>query len=171
MINKSDSISDNNARERIFSRLESAVKQGAFNIPEPEELTKLNLDQKQKIDLLKKNMEAVRSEVHVVNQDTWIENLKQILKDKNINSLVYAPETEMGKLLENSLKEDSPELFKYDLIKYNRNMEDFKSRIFETDAGITSTRGGIADTGALILWPDEKEPRLLSLIPQSILQF
>jgi len=165
-----NSISDKNPRERIFSRLESAVKQGKFNICEPEKpielnLAELNLDQKQKIELLKKNMEAVRSQVHVIKQDTWIDTLKQILEDKGINSLVYAPETEMGNFLEISLTNDSQKPVKYNLVKYNRDIEDFKSKIFETDAGITSTLGGIADTGALILWPDEKEPRLISLIP------
>jgi len=33
------------------------------------------------------------------------------------------------------------------------------------DAAITSTAGGIAETGALILLPDEQEPRLMSLVP------
>ena len=35
----------------------------------------------------------------------------------------------------------------------------------EVDASITSTRGGIAETGSLILWPNEDEPRLMSLVP------
>jgi L-lactate dehydrogenase complex protein LldG len=26
-------------------------------------------------------------------------------------------------------------------------------------------RGGVADTGAIVLWPDEHEPRLMSLVP------
>jgi L-lactate dehydrogenase complex protein LldG len=33
------------------------------------------------------------------------------------------------------------------------------------DAGFTTTRGGIAETGGLILWPSPEEPRLLSLVP------
>ena len=35
----------------------------------------------------------------------------------------------------------------------------------EVDASITSTRGGIAETGSLILWPTPDEPRLMSLVP------
>ena len=31
--------------------------------------------------------------------------------------------------------------------------------------GITSSRGGIADTGAVVLWPTPEEPRLMSLVP------
>jgi L-lactate dehydrogenase complex protein LldG len=37
--------------------------------------------------------------------------------------------------------------------------------VFNVDAGITSAVGAIAETGALILWPSEKEPRLMSIVP------
>jgi L-lactate dehydrogenase complex protein LldG len=37
--------------------------------------------------------------------------------------------------------------------------------MFNVDAGITSVAGAIAETGALILWPSEKEPRLMSIVP------
>jgi L-lactate dehydrogenase complex protein LldG len=37
--------------------------------------------------------------------------------------------------------------------------------VFNVDAGITSAAGAIAETGALILWPTEKEPRLMSIVP------
>jgi L-lactate dehydrogenase complex protein LldG len=41
-----------------------------------------------------------------------------------------------------------------------------KRTLFEdVDAGFTTTRGGIAETGGLILWPSPEEPRLLSLVP------
>ena len=33
------------------------------------------------------------------------------------------------------------------------------------DTGITSAAGAIAETGALILWPSEQEPRLMSIVP------
>ena len=33
------------------------------------------------------------------------------------------------------------------------------------DAAVTATRGGIAETGTLILWPSAGEPRLMSLLP------
>ncbi|QTA82128.1 Lactate utilization protein LUD domain-containing [Desulfonema limicola] len=151
---------NDNTRTRIFARLESAVQHGSFNISEPGKPEIPDLDKKQKIDLLKKNMEAVRTQVHVVEKEKWIDILKNIIKDKNINSLVYGPGTEIGTVLEQSLGE-----YREKLIKYDRDIEDFKSIIFESDAGITTTLGAAADTGALILWPDEKEPRLISLVP------
>jgi len=34
-----------------------------------------------------------------------------------------------------------------------------------TPASLTAARSAIAETGTLILWPDEHEPRLMSLVP------
>ena len=44
-------------------------------------------------------------------------------------------------------------------------IEDCKETLFSVDAGLTQTMGAIAETGSLILKPDEQEPRLLSLVP------
>ena len=52
-----------------------------------------------------------------------------------------------------------------ELVPYEGDIEEFKEDLFHIDASITSTAGGIAETGALILWPDRKEPRLMSLVP------
>ena len=40
-----------------------------------------------------------------------------------------------------------------------------KKTVFKADAGITSTYGAIAETGALILWSSAEEPRQMSLVP------
>ena len=49
---------------------------------------------------------------------------------------------------------------------YEQDIEQWKPALFsDIDVGITTTRGGIAETGSLILWPDSAEPRLLSLVP------
>ena len=48
----------------------------------------------------------------------------------------------------------------------DRPIEECKRQLFEdVDAGFTTTLGGIAETGGLILWPSPQEPRLLSLVP------
>ncbi|WP_282184189.1 lactate utilization protein [Azospirillum sp. Sh1] len=52
------------------------------------------------------------------------------------------------------------------LIPYDRPLEDLKPQLFESiEAGLTTTRGAIAETGSLILWPTADEPRTLSLVP------
>lgn len=53
-----------------------------------------------------------------------------------------------------------------DAVVYDRPVEEWKREFFETNyAGVTTTRGAIAATGSLILWPSADEPRLLSLVP------
>jgi L-lactate dehydrogenase complex protein LldG len=52
-----------------------------------------------------------------------------------------------------------------DLTIYDGRYEDRKAEVFEALAALTTTRGAIAETGSLILWPNEAEPRLLSLVP------
>ena len=55
---------------------------------------------------------------------------------------------------------------KIDSVPYAQSIEAWKSELFQQmDAGFTGCRGAIAETGSLILWPDQAEPRLLSLVP------
>ncbi|MGE0085014.1 MAG: lactate utilization protein C [Desulfococcaceae bacterium] len=154
---------NNTARERIFARLHQAVRQGASPVPEPEPLTIPQWDQKEKTEKLKQHMEAVRTEVHVVSSANWTDTLKEILRKRNLSTLLYAPDTAVGKAVQSAWNTDKEGL--PSLCLYEGEIEGFKEKLFGTDAAITSTIGGIAETGALILWPDEKEPRLMSLIP------
>ena len=52
-----------------------------------------------------------------------------------------------------------------ELVDYELPIEKSKDLLFGIDAAITTTRGGIAETGSLILWTTPDEPRLMSLIP------
>jgi L-lactate dehydrogenase complex protein LldG len=98
-----------------------------------------------------------------VRRKSWIEKLKEILKQKEVKTLLYAAETDIGKTLESAQSEESNSL--PELVAYQQEIETFKDKIFKIDAGITSTLGAIAETGAIIVWPTEKEPRLMSLVP------
>jgi L-lactate dehydrogenase complex protein LldG len=51
------------------------------------------------------------------------------------------------------------------LVPYEKDIEQLKERVFNVDAGITAAAGALAETGALILWPSQKEPRLMSIVP------
>ncbi len=50
-----------------------------------------------------------------------------------------------------------------DIRTYAGTLEEQKAEIFSTDCGVTTSRGGIADTGSVLLVPTPEEPRLLSL--------
>ncbi|WP_428774465.1 LutC/YkgG family protein [Vibrio sp.] len=53
-----------------------------------------------------------------------------------------------------------------ELTEYNQAIEQWKTPLFDQiDVGVTHVLAGIADTGALVLWPSEHEPRTLSLVP------
>jgi L-lactate dehydrogenase complex protein LldG len=153
------------ARANIFSRLETALAEG---IPDNQAVDYLPLEtssQNEKVSKLKGHMEAVRTEVHVVDAENWKDQLKTILKPRALKTLLYAPETQIGDALSRDWpgadgNEGLPEL-----VTYEGNIEAFKEDLFQIDAAITSTVGGIAETGAIILWPDAKEPRLMSLVP------
>jgi L-lactate dehydrogenase complex protein LldG len=112
---------------------------------------------------LKSLMETVRSEVHIVPGAEWIPRLKDILRSRPIRTLLYAPETDMGAALSAAWDEDASGL--PELVAYTEPVEAFKDRLFAVDAAITGAVGAVADTGAIILRPDQQEPRLMSLVP------
>lgn len=153
------------SRDRILSRLYDAGKQVSATAVAASGLTFEKLGRDEKIDKLKGLMEAVRTEVHVVEAQDWIEPLKEILKKREMKTLLYAPQTTIGDTLQKHWPGENQNDGLPDLVTYEGHIENFKDRLFHVDAAITSTLGGIAETGAVILWPDEKEPRLMSLVP------
>jgi L-lactate dehydrogenase complex protein LldG len=151
------------SRDQILNRLHAATRGQPIDIPEPSDLPMESLGTPQKIEMLKTRMEAVRTEVHVVENQDWTAALKEILLKRDLKTLLYAPDTPLGDRLQDAWPDESDEL--PERVTYEGQIEDFKEQLFGIDAAVTSTAGGIAETGALILWPDEKEPRLMSLVP------
>lgn len=151
------------SRNRIFSRLSAGSRHPSTSVPQPAPMPVKTYSRTDKIEKLKTLMEAIRTEVQVTSAQNWIHQLEGILRKRELKSLVYPPQTTLGDALESRWKNDPSGLPQ--LIPYEKQIEDFKDRLFTIDAGITSTAGAIADPGALILWPSEKEPRLMSLVP------
>lgn len=151
------------SRDRIFHRLNAGRK--VFTAPSTgtADLPLRDLSREEKIDKLKTLMEAMRTEVHIVNTENLMKSLTMTLKNKGINELLYAPDTDIGSALEKLRKKNIDTL--PELVPFGKNIEHFKTQLFEVEASITSAAGAIADTGAIILRPDKKEPRLMSLVP------
>jgi len=158
-----ESTMSEQSRERIFARLAAGSRQPSAPIPQPGPMPVKTYSRAEKIAKLKTLMEAMRTEVHITDAQNWIHKLEEILKQRELKSLVYPPQTALGDTLESHWENDGNGLPQ--LIPYEKKIEDFKDRLFTIDAGITSAAGAIADPGALILWPSEKEPRLMSLVP------
>jgi L-lactate dehydrogenase complex protein LldG len=150
-------------RERILGRLKKAVGDRPELPPVPPQPETPPLARGDKIERLKTLMTAMRSEVHLVSRDGWADDLKGILREKGLKRMLYAPGTPVGDAVKTAWSDGGEGL--PTLRAYDAAVESFKEELFDIDAGITGTVGAIADTGALILWPDEKEPRLMSLVP------
>ena len=154
---------NNASRKKILDRLNAAIKPDEPDIPQaPHPHTeKHSVDEK--VEKLKGFMEAVRTEVHVIEDADWVDPLKRILKRRDLKTLLHAPETAIGDRLKTGWLSENADL--PELVTYEGDIEDYKDELFHIDAAITSTMGGIAETGVIILWPDQKEPRLMSLVP------
>jgi L-lactate dehydrogenase complex protein LldG len=152
-------------RDKILDRLNSGIEPGAPDAPTAEHPDIEKLGQNEKIEKLKGFMEAVRTEVHIVKAEDWMDRLKSILKSRELKTLLYAPETPIGDRLKKEWPAEDEDEELPQLVPYESDIEDFKDKLFHMDAAITSTVGGIAETGAIILWPNKKEPRLMSLVP------
>lgn len=151
------------ARERILLSMNTALKQKSHPYQESFDLPLKQWSHEEKIETLKSKLEAVRSEVYIARKDDWTSVLLDVAKNKQIKSLLYSPNTAPVNAVGNLFQEGNES--STSLVEYEGSIESFKDKLFETDAAITSTCGAIAENGALILWPDKNEPRLMSLVP------
>ncbi len=151
------------ARERILARLAAAR-------PKPPEVSDFGVMARKewpadaRYPRLRFQMEAVRAEFLETTEAAWPLAIRDFLAGEGLSTLLYGPGTPAAERLEAAWsREPGPRLVPYDR---PIESEDLKRRLFEDiDAGFTTTRGGIAETGGLILWPTPREPRLLSLVP------
>ena len=149
-----------NARANILSRLRATTAQGSFEVPDAPVIAGLALSQEERIDRLRRMLETMHAEVQVVSSSAWLGALKARLRARGLNGLLYGAETPLGAALEAAWEDDLPPL-----VPYSESVEQCREQLFHIDAGITTTRGAIAENGALILWPSAAEPRLMSLTP------
>ncbi|VFQ46587.1 LutC/YkgG family protein [Desulfoluna butyratoxydans] len=154
-------MSRSSARSRILSRLYKNAEAAAYT-PEAPTWSPPALSPAKRINRFVELMEAVRSEVYRVKGDEWAPALRKILRTREIATLAYGQGTWCGDILEKSWEEKAHPT---DLIPWTQDVEEFRDELFDINAGITTTMGGIAEAAALILWPTPQEPRLLSLVP------
>lgn len=106
-------------------------------------------------------IELAHAEVHSVSRGGWVKKLYEVLSARQIDKLLVAPATLHGARAQADLQPLGIACHGYET-----PIESWKPAMFnDTPASLTAARGAIAETGTLILWPDEHEPRLMSLVP------
>ncbi|SEN21720.1 LutC/YkgG family protein [Nitrosomonas marina] len=149
----------NDARNTILSRLKTAsIDQTmplARNIS-----NSVNWSSNYKVQLFRTQLQSAQAEIYDATDHSWLMTLQHICQAKYLKNILLSPTTSWGEaIIENSTNLPS---LKY----YDDPVENWKQTLFEgIEAAFTSTYGGIADTGTLILWPDTQEPRMMSLVP------
>lgn len=151
------------ARDRILAKLKAAP-----NLPKPEPDVAAWFaghrpveSTAEKVARFRKCIEFAHAEVHAVTPATWLDKLREVLAARRIDKLLVAEDTPHGGAALDDLPPQGIECATYDM-----PIEAWKTEMFHaTPASLTAARAAIAETGTLILWPDAREPRLMSLVP------
>ncbi|CAA7621406.1 lactate utilization protein [Magnetospirillum sp. SS-4] len=145
-------------RERILSRLKSAPRRPLPDLPDWSPPAYGD----QAMARFRAMLEAAHADVHEVSDAEWPERLRAILAGKGVRVVLFAPATAAGRRLARDWAGgEGPSL-----VAYDRPVEEMKPvLVHEAQAAVTEARGGIAQTGSLVLWPGADEPRLMSLLP------
>jgi len=152
------------ARDRILAKLRPFSGSTATNAPDvatwfaghrPRESVA------EKAARFRRFIELAHAEVHAVTPASWLATVREALRARGIDKLLVAEGTPHGEAALDELPRQGIDCQTYDLA-----IEAWKSEMFNaTPASLTAARAAIAETGTLILWPDAKEPRLMSLVP------
>ncbi len=149
------------ARSNILARLRSGLGDGkALSVSDDcGQTAEYSWRSEERIQHFITTMTAVKTEIHRTTDEQWPELLKGVLVEKNIQSLLVSSKRETGQRMAAlndglTLRDipDNPLSLKDDLF-------------FDIPASLTTCRSAIAETGSLVLWPDELEPRAMSLVP------
>jgi L-lactate dehydrogenase complex protein LldG len=148
-------------RDAILAGLRAAMPGGDAPVPDFAVVEEKRWDPQERVARLKRGMSAVKTEFIEAGPGDWPQAVVDFVLRENLPNLLFGPHTTEGRTLAAAWPAQGPRLAPYD-----RPVESFKQDLFEgMAAGFTTTLGGIAETGGLLLAPGPFEPRLLSLVP------
>ncbi|OSI13850.1 hypothetical protein BWD09_12235 [Neisseria dentiae] len=152
------------ARDNILAKLRRAA---AAPMKEPEtaayyqEMTPQWESEAGRLKHWAKAMRAVKTEIHWVRADNWVQTLVKVAQEKGLRNILLPLQTEHGRMAA-----AAAEAAGIGIKAFEKPIEDWKDEFFaDIDAGFTDVRCGIAHTGTLVLWPSESQPRSQSLVP------
>lgn len=149
------------ARTAIFTRLRAAAPDLPLAMPDVAAYHDASAtpDATDRAARFSERARSWQAEVIETDRDHWLEALAGVLEAKGVRCLLAGRDTAISHALETGSVPSQ-------LHWYDDPIESCKDFLFDAvDASITTTRGGIAETGSLVLWPDRNEPRTLSLVP------
>ena len=153
------SASSPSARRAILSRLRAAGPIQPVESPQLDAYYSANAPASDRVARFVAAARSWRAEVIETSDEAWPTALLRVLDSKSVRYLLAGRNTPLSARLEATVGD-------WRLHWYDSPLDEFKTTLFDTvDAGITTTLGGIVETGSLILWPDVNEPRTLSLVP------
>ncbi|MWJ29466.1 lactate utilization protein [Halomonas sp. ZH2S] len=150
------------ARDAIFKRLRERTD-GPLTPPACDfsVVTNRGWSRTERLERFERLITSVHGEVIHAPSGDWTRRLVEVLAAKSIKRLALGREHPIAVEAREALKAADVEL-----VDVDRDIETWQREQFErVDAGLTSTSGGIAETGSLWLWPTPDEPRLISLVP------
>ena len=153
------------AKAAILGRLRRA---GPVPVPALPEWS-VSVLPEERLGSFRERLEASHAEVLTSTSGEWPSLLAERLRARGNErgssggiNVLFAPGKPIGRKLADAWR-DQPDLR---LIPYDQPVEAVKETLVHgVEASVTATRGGIAETGTLILWPSVEEPRLMSLLP------
>lgn len=150
------------ARERILARLRHGRGAPPGAATPTAALPQVAIPESQRLAQFRACLEAVRAQVHAVPAADWPALLRRLVAERGIQRLLYGAKSPVASMLEAAFARAGDT----SLVPYEAAIESWKEALFyDVDAAVTASRGGIAETGSVILWPDAAEPRLMSLVP------
>ncbi len=123
--------------------------------------------QGQRVARLRAAMQAVKTQVHDTTHSDWADLLLRLAAAKGVRQLLIGAGAAHGDELEqrHGQRQAKP-VDALALCRYTQPSAAWRQQLFDgIDASLTLARSAIAETGSLILWPDAREPRLMSLVP------
>ncbi len=150
------------ARDAILKRLRERAD-GPLSAPESDfaVVTQRGWSAEERLVRFERWITSVHGEVIHTPREAWTEALARMLAAKGVRRLALGKQHPVAAEARRALAEAEVEL-----VDVDRDIEEWQREQFESvDAGLTSTRGAIAETGSLWLWPTSDEPRLISLVP------
>ena len=148
-------------RDAILAGLRAAMPSGHAPVPDFAVIEEKRWDPRERAERLRRGMAAVKTEFIEAGPGDWPRAVVDFILRERLANLLFGPHTTEGRALAAAWPAQGPRL-----VPYDRPVESFKQELFEgIDAGFTTTLGGIAETGGLLLAPGPFEPRLLSLVP------